>query len=56
MAVPSVRLRTAAPGCRLVIYDEIITVVQVLQEADIVGIVITVVELAVNTVLNSIYL
>ena len=53
MAVPSVRLRTAAPGCWLVIYDEIITVVQVLQEADIVGIV----ELAVNVVMkNSIYL
>ena len=56
MAVPSVRLRTGAPGCWLVIYDEIITVVQVLQEADIVGIVITVVELAVNVVMNSIYL
>ena len=40
MAVPSVRLRTAARGRRLVIYDEIITVVQVLQEADIVGIVV----------------
>ena len=36
-------------------YDEIITVVQVLQEADIVGIVITVVELAVNADMNSIY-
>ena len=41
---------------RLVIYDEIITVVRVLQEADKVGIVITVVELAVNAVMNSIYL
>ena len=56
MAVPSVRLRTGARGCWLVIYDEIITVVQRLQEADIVGIVITVVELAVNVVMNSIYL
>ena len=56
MAVPSVRLRTAAPGCWLVIYDEIITVVQRLQEADIVGILIIVVELAVNVVMHSIYL
>ena len=56
MAVPSVRLRTAAPGCWLVIYDEIITVVQRLQEPDIVGMMITLVELAVNVVMNSIYL
>ena len=56
MAVPSVRLRTGAPGCWLVIYDEIITVVQRLQEPDIVGVVVTLVELAVKVVVNSIYL
>ena len=45
------------PAGRLVIYDEIITVVQVLQEADKVGMVITVItELVVNVVMNSIYL
>ena len=44
------------PAGRLVIYDEIITVVQRLQEPDIVGMMITLVELAVNVVMNSIYL